>query len=292
MATKTTVKKKICCSCPPDKAEQHIQKFYKSNSPLHQDGLVPMCKECVKNNSTDEMGRIDVKKFNNVLRQIDKPFINDVLQSAINQFKKGFTITDDEDEILKHGDRIISLYFKNIQSLPQYSGMSYEDSLNKSPQPSSMNSQPSATQVIGNELDEVIYSKEWKGNYTKRDLIDLDEYYEGLNRDYKIITSNHRDYARKIAKASLQMDKCFEDMMNGVNGADQKYKNARETFDALCKSAKFSESTRSVNDVGISGFSKVSEIVEAHNWIPKHQPEEKDVIDQMLEHLSTITKSI
>lgn len=291
MATDAKSKKKICCSCPPDEANKSISNFYKSNSPLHQDGFVPMCKDCIKKNSTDDMGRIDIKKFNNVLRQIDKPFINDVLQSSINQFKKEFTIVDNEDEVLKHGDRIIALYFKNIQSLRQYTGMSYEDSVTKNTQQSN-NVQNQSLNTQLSDMDEVIYSKEWKGNYTKRDIADLDEYYEELNRDYKIVTSNHRDYARKIAKASLQMDKCFEEMMNGINGADTKYKNAKEAFDTLCKSAKFSESTRSVNDVGISGFAKVSEIVEAHNWIPKHKPEEKDVIDQMLEYLSTITKSL
>ena len=70
------------------------------------------------------------------------------------------------------------------------------------------------------------------------------------------MTENHRDYARKIAKASLQMDKTFDDMMNGVDGADKRYENATKAFDTLSKSAKFSESTRSVNDVGASSFSK------------------------------------
>ena len=44
------------------------------------------------------------------------------------------------------------------------------------------------------------------------------------------------------------MDKAFDEMINGTEGADARYKNAREAFDTLSKSAKFSESTRSVND--------------------------------------------
>lgn len=113
-----------------------------------------------------------------------------------------------------------------------------------------------------------------------------------MERDYKIITENHRDYARKIAKASLQMDRTFDDMMNGVEGADKKYDNATKAFDTLSKSAKFSESTRSVNDVGISSFSKITEMVENHNWIPEHKPIEKDEIDKLLDYLSTIKKSL
>ena len=57
------------------------------------------------------------------------------------------------------------------------------------------------------------------GKYTQKDIDYLNKYYAGLERDYKIITENHRDYARKIAKASLQMDKAFDydkDLMDGI----------------------------------------------------------------------------
>ena len=37
---------------------------------------------------------------------------------------------------------------------------------------------------------------------------------------FKIVTENHRDYAKKIAKASLMMDKAYEDMLKGVTAAD------------------------------------------------------------------------
>ena len=130
------------------------------------------------------------------------------------------------------------------------------------------------------------------GNYSETDIRKLDHYYESLENDYNIVTENHRDYARKIAKASLQMDKTFDDMMNGIEGADKRYENATKAFDTLSKSAKFSESTRSVNDVGASSFSKVAAMVESHNWIPEHKPLKKDTIDEMIDYLSTITKSV
>ena len=39
-------------------------------------------------------------------------------------------------------------------------------------------------------------------------------------------------------------------------------------------------------------LSKIAAIVESHNWIPEHTPLEKDVIDEMIDYLSTITKSL
>ena len=68
--------------------------------------------------------------------------------------------------------------------------------------------------------------------------------------------------------------------------------SAKDIFDSLSKSAKFSEDKRSINDVGISSFSKITSIVENHNWIPQHVPKEKDMYDEMLEALSVINKSV
>ena len=219
-----------------------------------------------------------------------------------------------DDEIAKYGNKIIGFYFKNINTLRQNRNKSFVDSekdgfshktvntntQNKKEQTIQRYSdirdkkQNTAVSVTNNtiEQEELIYDDKWMGKYSQKDIDYLNNYYAGLERDYKIITENHRDYARKIAKASLQMDKAFDEMINGIEGADARYKNAREAFDTLSKSAKFSESTRSVNDVGISSFSKVAAMVEAHNWIPEHIPLKKDTIDEMIDYLSTITKSL
>ena len=172
-------------------------------------------------------------------------------------------------------------------------GILQEEEENQATRRSKVSAVPVTKSTLLEETQEpLIYSEKWRGKYTESDIKSLDAYYAGLERDYKIITENHRDYARKIAKASLQMDKAFDEMINGVQGADKKYENATKVFDTLSKSAKFSESTRSVNDVGISSFSKVAAMVESHNWIPEHKPLEKDTIDELIDYLSTITKSI
>lgn len=289
--------KQTCTACGKEK---NLVDFYASSSPTFAStGRVGVCKSCIKLGSITN-GEVDLDKFHNLLRQIDKPFLLNVFQSACDEAKKseadGYGRTD-----------ILGIYFKNIQSLPQNKKLTYADSevYNKqnpinqyavakiaSGSSSLSNTDIYNGEVIGKPDETLIYSKKWCGNFTQTDLDYLENYYVGLDRDYKISTENHRDYARKIAKASLQMDKCFEDMMAGVSGADTRYKNARETFDNLCKSAKFSESTRSLNDVGLSSFSIITDRVEAHNWIPEHIPIVKDDIDKMLDCLSTINKSV
>lgn len=291
--------------------EKKMTDFYISKSPLFSaDGRVPICKECVSKSSLNEDGTINEIEFNKTLKMIDRPYYKDLIESSVNSFKKEHSYVED-DKVKYYGKEIIQKYFTLI-AMRQDRDKSYADSEKEGFIHQTSNTPKSTKEKIAKKYadiqqkednadseidqsdvsDELIYDKVWRGKYSQSDLDYLNNYYEGLQRDYKIITENHRDYAKKIAKASLQMDKCFDDMLNGVEGADTKYKNARESFDSLSKSAKFSESTRSVNDVGISSFSKVAAMVEAHNWIPEHKPLKKDVIDEMIDYLSTITKSL
>ena len=294
--------KKKCSACGK---ELHLKnKFYINKSPLHAlDGRDPICKDCIAKFVLNKDGSINEKNFKKMLQQLDKPYYKDNLISAENQFRKENGNVPD-DEVQFHGQRILGLYFTKLSSLRQLVNKTYADSerdgfvqkhstvLDKHEKTKIKNN--NSLEQISNESkynDTKIYSQKWRGKYSESDLEYLDNYYNGLERDYNIITENHRDYARKIAKASLQMDKAFDEMLNNVSGADSKYKIAQETFDKLSKSAKFSESSRKINDIGSSSFSKIASMVESHNWIPEHTPLEKDDIDKLLDALSTAQKS-
>lgn len=300
--------KKKCTRCHEEKK---LTDFYSSNSPLFSvDKRVPLCKKCIQELCLNDDGEIDEIELNKTLRIIDKPYYKDSLASSYQQFLREHSYIEEED-VKKYGDKILGLYFKNIM-LRQDKDKSYEDSEKEGfihhnsntslsekekiiqkysdiqEQKNSTTSTPQTKKIE----EELIYSEFWMGEYTQKDIDLLDKYYAGLNRDYKIVTENHRDYAKKIAKASLMMDKAYEDMLKGVTGADKMYSSAKDIFDSLSKSAKFSEDKRSINDVGISSFSKITSIVENHNWIPQHVPKEKDMYDEMLEALSVINKSV
>ena len=300
--------KKKCTRCHEEK---RLTDFYSSNSPLFSvDKRVPLCKKCIQELCLNDDGEIDEIELNKTLRIIDKPYYKDSLASSYQQFLREHSYIEEED-VRKYGDKVLGLYFKNIM-LRQDKDKSYEDSEKEGfihhnsntslsekekiiqkysdiqEQKNSTTSTPQTKKIE----EELIYSEFWMGEYTQKDIDLLDKYYAGLNRDYKIVTENHRDYAKKIAKASLMMDKAYEDMLKGVTGADKMYSSAKDIFDSLSKSAKFSEDKRSINDVGISSFSKITSIVENHNWIPQHVPKEKDMYDEMLEALSVINKSV
>jgi hypothetical protein len=138
-----------------------------------------------------------------------------------------------------------------------------------------------------------VESREWMGTYTPRELEYLDSYYAGLQRDYKIATENHKDYARKIAKASLHMDLCYQAVKDrGDKDSIDAYAKARDTFDSLCKSAKFSEQSRNSNDSPLGCYGATAELVERREWVPRHVPVAKDDVDKLIDDFRTIELSL
>lgn len=274
------VEKIICGMCG---IEKKVADFYTSYNPIHKTGRLSYCKECLKNMCKDDKGNIIIEKVKDMLKMIDRPFLYDIFDISVKLY------AESENSKRKTRD-IIGDYFKNI-SMPQYRDLKWNDST-FAKNDNIINENNKAEIIYFNKDDEKKYSVQWMGEYTPLDLEYLDKYLHGLHGDFKIITENHKDYAKKIAKASLHMDKCFQDMLNGVQGADKRYKDARETFDTLSKSAQFSENTRGQNDVSLGGFGVVFDRVEQKTWIPKHVPLEKDVIDNIIESFGIINKSL
>jgi hypothetical protein len=66
---------------------------------------------------------VNVEKFKNVLQQVDKPWIQSVFDSAVLQYEKAYG-----DKVIAgvNRNRIIGYYFKNIQTLRQYSSLDWK----------------------------------------------------------------------------------------------------------------------------------------------------------------------
>ena len=99
--------------------------FYKSRSTFHSDGLIPICRKCILNSVFDPLlEELNVDKFQNILRQIDKPFIKDVLTAAEQELRKKYPTKKGQEKVKTQ----IGLYFKNINSLPQYQSLTWDNS--------------------------------------------------------------------------------------------------------------------------------------------------------------------
>ena len=255
--------------------------FYVSYSANHANGRLFYCKDFIKKKIYNSENEVNIEKLKNILMQFDIPFLKDTFDSAIT-----------------NGGDVVGNYFRMFNSLPQNRGLTWMNSdfgldATQTSNEKSINIESNEDEVLDNAyLNQAIYSKEWRGTYTRADLEYLDNYYNELQKDFKIVTKNHKDYARKIAKASFAMDKAYDDMMGGVNGSDKRYKDLKDTFDSLSKSAQFAEDKRGQNDVSLGCFGVTFDKVEQKQWIPQHTPLEKDDYDLLIEYFSTINKSM
>jgi len=265
--------KPICSCCGKPKK---LDDYYKSYSPIHQyHEKVTICKPCMYA-LVDEN---DIRSIQNILRMLDKPFIHSLWKASV-----------EEAERLNRSH--FKTYMKNVV-MRQNRDKTWADSdigeMRKD------NSEEDTVSVVGDQKDDgdKIYSREWLGYYYPSEIEYLREYLAGLNRDFRILTKSHQDYAKKIAKASLHMDKCFQDMQDGVKGSEKRYKEAKEVFDTLSKSAQFSEDKRGQNDVSLGSFSQITEMVENNTYVYEHKNDlDKDNYDKLLEEFSHIGKSI
>lgn len=94
-----------------------------------------------------------------------------------------------------------------------------------------------------------VYDPVWNGTYTPRELAYLNGYYEQLESSFSLDDISMQDYARKIAKASLEADETFEDYRAG-KATQKQWLDAQNAFDSMSKSATFAASQRKNIDAG------------------------------------------
>lgn len=265
---------------------KNVKEYYISYNPVHSTGRIPYCKKCLKKMICNEQGIVELEKLKETLRLIDKPFIYDLWRTSLDDKNDAFGTYMKNLALVQNRQ----LYWKDSIFQPQLDiELNYEHSLNEQVNDSKNKNE---VKINENRNEDKIFSKEWHGFYTQYELDYLDEYLKGLKNDFKIITTNHKDYAKKICQASLAVNKAFQDMTDGIEGAEKRYKDLQDTFDKLSKSAQFSESQRGINDVSLGCFGVIFDKVEKKQWIATHTPLEKDDYDILLEAFSTIKKSV
>lgn len=272
-ATKKTIKKKMCLACPPEehKNEHSLGDFYLSKNPMHKDGKLPWCKDCIKRLSLNELGEIDEEKFKSVLRQIDRPYYKDVLQSAINQYKKEHSYIEESD-IKYHGEEIIGLYFKNLNTLRQVADKSYGDSekegfvRKQGVQAASLNIGKSVKQETPDKhysnIDDFEVTEEIKSlfgdGYDTLEYKKMFDKYEKLKINYTLQTNIHQE-----ALATYVRFKVKEEDATARGNVDE----AKKWYDAAQNAAEKAkltpkQLTKADLDSGVNSVSELTKAVE------------------------------
>lgn len=273
-----------CTACGKIK---DADKFYKSYSFLYKcngDSRMSICKDCLLELYAKylEKHRDRRKAVYEVCKKVDTCYLDTLFEAAelqVNKTQKG------------RKPNVCRIYFQKANSLNQYQDLTFDNSESLDYVSTEQKIKNIEESSESENLEDNVYSDIWMGTYSRADLNYLNSYLSKLQEDFKIITINHIDYAKKIAKASLAMDKAYSDLIAGVSGAEGRYKNLKDAFDSLSKSAQFSESNRG-ESVGVHGISQIVEKVENRQWIKSKEEFEKDQLDHLMDQFSNITKSL
>jgi hypothetical protein len=120
-ATTTTAKPKrvknpddyqVCSECHKEK--KLTTGFYMvKNNMLYPKNRLIICKVCLKKKIYNEDNTVNIEKLQEVLKQLNMPFLQDVYNVAKNQ------------------NDIVGDYFRQINSMPQYQGLTWNNAMNE-----------------------------------------------------------------------------------------------------------------------------------------------------------------
>lgn len=246
-----------CCGCAVNKKETD---FYISYNPLHATKKLPYCKECIQKMSLDVNGNISVDNLQKTLKLIDRPFIQELWEVSIEENPK----------------TPVGTYFKNL-GLTQNRYLTWKDSIfeNEDIKRKLENS----TVIID---DEVITF--WGRNWESDEYIRLETFYREMIDMNKPETPQDKDYIKKIAKLSIQIDKAIE------SGNSTSAKSLGDLYSKYMSDARLRTSDMSEADKagGIRRFCDIFSEVEKDDFIPpweyyrKINGAKQDIVDKTI----------
>ncbi|MGD1416569.1 hypothetical protein [Bacillus stercoris] len=252
--------KKTCSSCGKEKQTSF---YFKVDSPLFPDGMINICRDCVRE-------QVDVEDINEVigfLRQIDKPFVERIWKEAVQS-----------------GNHPLGEYIRKVNSLQQLKGKTFEDSegiqgIGKTGDVQ-IASMPDTIETLKGTL---VYSDElvdkWGIGYKKHEYLQMEKFYVNMRETHEINTEAHVDQLRQLSYLTVDRDRLRQ------AGDWANYTKLSKTIEDMTKSAGFRPVDRQGLDdaTGIRSFSQIFEEVEKRGFRKPPAVEfDDDVVDKMI----------
>lgn len=246
-----------CLGCGTDKIIKN--NFYKSYDSSNSLGIIPYCKNCIKKMSSDDSGSIDLNRFKEMLKKIDRPFLIEYWQSSIES--KGNSL---------------GIYFKNL-SLKQNRGLTWKDSVfnrndnlniennNNSNQYNKEDDQnlKEAQEELANNTNFIITPeivRKWGVGYKLDEYRMLEDIYEGMVMSFDIDNRSQEEYLKTACLYQMQNLKAIKE---GKAAESQKW---GQMFDKYMESGKLKPNQQSDASLGgIQTFSQFYEMIEKNS---------------------------
>lgn len=254
------VASKLCIRC---NRVLPLAKFYPNKSWLSQSYHDVWCKDCAAKYCYDEETIRQYCYENN--RKWEDSFYDSAMKKAQYTQANNAEYLDPKtssrkcDEIAGRTAARQFFSMMNIGGFYEYVENIGDDGVYIPDQRENTNSlQTSSNNSENNEKAKLIYSRKWRGNFTQEQIETLEDIYAQYEEDFVLDNVNIRDYACKVAKASLNAD-IAEDRMRRGEIPPSDYKEAQKIFDDLSKSSNFAACRRKPGES--SGLGSLGEII-------------------------------
>lgn len=262
--TATAPKKKCQGKCGKEKAHSF---YFKVDSPLFPDGMINVCRDCVR----ESVDVNDIEQVISFFRQIDKPFYQDEWSKS-----------------LSGKNHPIGTYLGKINSLQQYKGKNFSDSDGINGIAKIDLSSTKAPDTIETHNGKIIeYSDDlvtkWGIGYSKTEYLQMEKYFQDTKSTHEIHTPAHIEMLTQLAYLSVDRNRLRQER-DWTN-----YTKLSKTIEDMQKSAGFRPVDRQGGDeaTGMKTFSQIWEEVERKGFRKPPPPVfNEDVVDAMIVSLA------
>ena len=237
--------------------------YYSTKSPFFTDGLLPICKDCLR----DLVDYTDWQAVDKFCQWADYPFMIDVWtklageleERALDAYVKGYTSSDDYETI--DWSKIRKEWADALAT------GDYKDKI------------PEISEQLYGELRHT-----WGDKYSRDDLMYMDKFYKNLCVSHNIITETQRDNARNLAKLSVRISRKISN--------DEEVDKDIKSYTELMKTGGFT--TENVKNM--SDFESVGEVMtylEKVGWKnPYYEGVAKDIVDETIKNMQSYLRRL
>lgn len=255
MATKKKVASKLCIRC---NRVLPLADFYPNKDWSSQSYRDIWCKECAAKYCYSAQTLKQYCYENN--RKWEDSFYDSAMKKAQYSLANNPEYIDPRISAKKRDElagRAAARSFFSIMNMGGFYG--YIDNTGDIPPcPDDMTSDGEEAKPDTAASDKLVYNRKWRGYFTAEQIDALEDIYSQYEEDFVLDNVNIRDYARKVAKASLNADIAEDRMRRGEISAGD-YKEAQKIFDDLSKSSNFAACRRKPGES--SGLGSLGEII-------------------------------
>lgn len=258
---KPPVGEKECTVC---RKVKKLTNFYIASNPAtSSDGkTVNVCKTCVKNESLNKDGSLNIEGFKHSLMLMDKPFAPEAIDAGVRETQTAISTNSGRKDLIGN-------IMKNIASLPQYSKLSFLQSMQllDGDTPSTAvttaeRKQRDKEEVYVKQVDDFVVTDDlldlFGEGYTKNEYRLMSKKFDKMKINYSIQTNLHEEALATYVRFKVKEEQATA--AGNVGEADKWNKAAQEAADKAKLTPK--QLTQADLQGGINSFSEIFKAVE------------------------------